>query len=205
MQSKGIGRFLGLSLLALLGLMVPWYFVAEWLAAPALELAGGLMHLFFPTWAEGVQRSGTVGALITRVGVYIPQQGQLLLADMTPEVNFLKYGYGVVLLWALLLASRPARWLSKIAIGTVALVPVQAASLCFHWLRDIAFQGGAKAQMTTHITGWQLEAIAFAYQFSFLVLTPLVPVMIWLLLDKGFLQKLLKPEEMHVTASRSNH
>lgn len=191
MQPEGIGRFLGLSLLALLGLMVPWYFVAEWLAAPALELAGWLMHLSFPTWAEGVQRSGTVGALITRVGVYIPQQGQLLLADMTPEVNFLKYGYGVVLLWTLLLASRPPRWLLKIAIGTVTLVPLQAASLCFHWLRDIAFQGGAKAQMTTYITGWQLEAIAFAYQFSFLVLTPLVPVMIWLLLDKGFLQKIL--------------
>ena len=117
MQADGIGRFLGWSLLALLVLMVPWYFLAEWLAAPALELAGGLMHFVFPTWAEGVQRSGTVGALITRVGVYIPQQGQMLLADMTPEVNFLKYGYGVVLLWAMLLASRPPKWLLKIAIG----------------------------------------------------------------------------------------
>jgi hypothetical protein len=148
------------------------------------------MHFFYPTWAEGVQRTGTVGVLLTRVGVYIPQQGQMLLADMTPEVNFLKYGYGVVLLWAMLLASRPHKWLLKIAIGTVVLIPVQAMSLCFHWLRDIAFQGGPKAQMTTHIVGWQLEAIAFAYQFSFLVLTPLAPVIIWLLLDKDFLKQL---------------
>ena len=196
LQADGIGRFVGGTLLALLVLMVPWYFVAEWLAAPALELAGGLMHFFFPTWAEGVQRTGTVGALITRVGVYIPQQGQMLLADMTPEVNFLKYGYGVVLLWAMLLASRPPRWLLKIAIGTLVLVPVQAASLCFHWLRDIAFQGGAKAQMTTHIAGWQLEAIAFAYQFSFLVLTPLVPVILWLALDPGFLKRMLQSDDM---------
>jgi hypothetical protein len=189
MQPNGIGRFLGLSLLALLALMVPWYYMANGLAAPAIELAGGLMHFFFP-WAEGVQRTGTVGVLLTRVGVYIPQQGQMLLADMTPEVNFLKYGYGVVLLWAMLLASRPPKWLLKIAIGTLVLVPVQALSLCFHWLRDIVFQGGPKAQMTTHIVGWQLEAIAFAYQFSFLVLTPLAPVIIWVLLDKGFLKQL---------------
>jgi len=166
MQPSGIGRFLGLSLLALLALMVPWYFIAHWMAAPAIELAGSLMHLFFPAWAEGVQRSGTVGVLLTRVGMYIPQQGQMLLA------------------------SRPPKWLLKIAIGTVVLVPVQAISLCFHWLRDIAFQGGPKAQMTTHIVGWQLEAIAFAYQFSFLVLTPLAPVIIWLLLDKDFLKQL---------------
>ena len=190
MQPNGIGRFLGLSLLALLALMVPWYFMANGLAAPASELAGGLMHFVYPAWAEGVQRTGTVGVLLTRVGVYIPQQGQMLLADMTPEVNFLKYGYGVVLLWALLLASRPPKWLLKIALGTVVLIPVQAMSLCFHWLRDIAFQGGPKAQMTTHIVGWQLEAIAFAYQFSFLVLTPLAPVIIWLLLDKDFLKQL---------------
>jgi hypothetical protein len=189
MQPNGIGRFLGLSLLALLALMVPWYYMANGLAAPAIELAGGLMHFFFP-WAEGVQRTGTVGVLLTRVGVYIPQQGQMLLADMTPEVNFLKYGYGVVLLWAMLLASRPPKWLLKIAIGTVVLVPMQSIGLCFHWLRDIAFQGGPKAQMTTHIVGWQLEAIAFAYQFSFLVLTPLAPVIIWVLLDKGFLKQL---------------
>jgi len=199
LQADGIGRFLGWSLLALLVLMVPWYFLAEWLAAPALELAGGLMHFVFPTWAEGVQRSGTVGALITRVGVYIPQQGQMLLADMTPEVNFLKYGYGVVLLWAMLLASRPPRWLLKIAIGTLVLVPVQAVSLCFHWLRDIAFQGGAKAQMTTHIAGWQLEAIAFAYQFSFLVLTPLVPVIVWLALDPQFVKPLWEQPSPHKT------
>ena len=189
MQPSGIGRFLVLSLLALLALMVPWYYMANGLAAPAIELAGGLMHFFFP-WAEGVQRTGTVGVLLTRVGVYIPQQGQMLLADMTPEVNFLKYGYGVVLLWAMLLASRPPKWLLKIAIGTVVLVPMQAIGLCFHWLRDIAFQGGPKAQMTTHIVGWQLEAIAFAYQFSFLVLTPLAPVIVWLLLDKDFLKQL---------------
>ena len=189
MQPSGIGRFLVLSLLALLALMLPWYYMANGLAAPAIELAGGLMHFFFP-WAEGVQRTGTVGVLMTRVGVYIPQQGQMLLADMTPEVNFLKYGYGVVLLWAMLLASRPPKWLLKIAIGTVVLVPMQAIGLCFHWLRDIAFQGGPKAQMTTHIVGWQLEAIAFAYQFSFLVLTPLAPVIIWLLLDKDFLKQL---------------
>jgi hypothetical protein len=44
--------------------------------------------------------------------------------------------------------------------------------------------------------GWQLEAIAFAYQFSFLVLTPLVTVILWLALDPGFLKRMLQSDDM---------
>lgn len=196
MQFSLIGRFLALSLLGLLVLMVPWYFLAPYLAAPAIELAGAILHYLYPGWVDGVQRSGTVATLIIRVSIWVNYQGRLVLADMTPDVNFLKYGYGLVLLWAMLLASRPPGWALKLVIGSVALIPVQAMGLCFHWLKDIMVDGGIRAQQVTGITGWRMETVAFGYQFSFLVLTPLVPVLLWLLMDRRFMAHLWVEETL---------
>jgi hypothetical protein len=199
LRSSLIGRFLALSLLGLLVLMVPWYFLAPYLAAPAIELAAGMLHYVYPGWVDGVQRSGTVATLITRVSIWVNYQGRMAMADMAPDVNFLKYGYGQVLLWAMLLASRPPRWALKLVIGSVALIPVQAVGLCFHWLKDIMIQGGDRAQQVTGIAGWQMEAVAFGYQFSFLVLTPLVPVLLWLLMNRHFMAHLWLEETLAQT------
>jgi hypothetical protein len=177
MQHK-LYQFLGLSLVALLVLMVPWYFAAPWLGVPAIEIAGAFMKGLF-AWVQGVERQGTMAVLLTQVPVWVPAQGRLVVADMTPEASFLTYGYGMALLWALVLASRPVNWPRKLLLGTLLLVPLQAMALCFHWLRMVAFQGGALAQQATHLSGWQLEAIAYGYQFSFLMLTPLAPVILW--------------------------
>jgi hypothetical protein len=37
------------------------------------------------------------------------------------------------------------------------------------------------------VAQWQLEAIAFAYQMSTLLLPTLTPVVLWLLFDRAFL------------------
>lgn len=175
-------RFLGLSLLLLLALMVPWYFVAPWLGLPAIELGGVFMKMLFH-WVDGVQREGTTAVLQTHVPMWVSSQGRMVQADMTPEASFLTYGYGMSLFWALVLASRPAHWPRKLVLGTLVLVPLQAIALCFHWLKVVGFQGGVVAQQTTHLWGWQLEAIAYGYQFCFLVLTPLAPVVLWAVME----------------------
>jgi hypothetical protein len=40
------------------------------------------------------------------------------------------------------------------------------------------------------VSRWMLEIIAYFDQFSFLVITPLVPVILWLILDRSFVNKL---------------
>ena len=185
MTNSRIARFLITSVVALVVLIVPWYYLSPYLAAPVVTAAGELMQFTF-SWVKGYERHGTVGTLVTSLYVFVPQNGRLIMADMAPEVNYRTYGYGLALLWALLIASRAQRMAYKMALGTLILVPSQAISMCFRWLREALLTAGADVWQQTGLPRWTAEVIAYGYQFGFLMLTPLVPVLLWLVLDRAF-------------------
>jgi hypothetical protein len=184
-----IGRFMLWSVFWLLGLMPLWYYLAPYLAAPAIELAGAVMDGLF-NWVSGVERAGTIATLVTRIAVQVPRDNGYAMGELTPEANFLTYGYGVVLFWAAMLASRPQHLSLKLPLGTLALVPIQSWGLCFQWLKDIAFFPAPQAREYTQLQGWELDAIGLGYQLGYLVLTPLAPVLLWMLTDRRFIARL---------------
>ena len=191
MLPSRISGFVLRSLAWLLALMVPWYYLSPYLGAPVISLAGESMQFMF-RWAEGVERHGAIGTLVTRLNVLVSQGSQVGMAQLTPEVDYRSFGYGVVLLWALLLASASsARQLpAKMVIGTAVLIPLQSASLCFYWLRDVALGSGPDVLQQTGLRPWATEVIAYGYQFGFLMLTPLAPVLLWLFLERHFVHAL---------------
>lgn len=67
-----IGRFLVPSIGWLLALMLPWYHLSPWLAAPVVALAGEAMGLAFP-WALRAEAHGVVCTLPTQLDVLVPQ------------------------------------------------------------------------------------------------------------------------------------
>jgi hypothetical protein len=184
-----IARFLLVSMVALVGLIVPWYYLSPYLATPVIAAAGELMLWLF-RWVEGVEQHGTVGTLLTSLNVLVPQGGRLVVAQLSPEVNYRSFGYGLALFYALMLASWPTRLWLKLALGTCLLVPSQVVSMCFRWLRDALLVSGPEVLEQTGLPRWALEVIAYGYQFGFLMLTPLVPVLLWLALDRRFVQQL---------------
>lgn len=189
MPLSRIARFLLVSMVALIGLIVPWYYLSPYLATPVIAAAGELMQWLF-RWVEGVEQHGTVGTLLTSLNVLVPQGGRLVVAQLSPEVNYRSFGYGLALFYALMLASWPTRLWLKLALGTCLLVPSQVVSMCFRWLRDALLVSGPEVLEQTGLPRWALEVIAYGYQFGFLMLTPLVPVLLWLALDRRFVQQL---------------
>ena len=172
---KAIGLFL-----AGLGL---WYVLGDgfaWVGGQVVRLA---VALFFPAWAEGVEIHGATLTLLTHLPAPamagVPE-GQVAL--LSPEVEFLKYGYGVPLLAALLLASGAHRALAKIALGWLALLPFQAWGVCFDWLKILAIEAGLG-----EFSPLGRELIALGYQFGYLLLPSLVPILLWAMLDKRFI------------------
>lgn len=139
--------------------MLPWYFLSPYLAAPVIDGAGALMQFGFH-WVEGVQREGTVGTLLTTLDVIVPQGQRLAVGQLTPEADYRTFGYGLVLLWALLLGSRPKRLPARLLIGSMALFPLQAISLCFEWLKDSVIAGGPQVLAQTGLPHGSLEVIA---------------------------------------------
>lgn len=182
-------RFLVTSVIALVVLIIPWYYLSHYLAAPVISIAGQLMDLGFG-WVDGFERRETVGTLITNLNVLVNQNGRLVVAQLAPEVNYRTFGYGLVLFWALLIASRPERMWFKMALGTLILVPSQVFSVCFRWLREALLSNSAEVLSQAGVSRWMLEVIAYFDQLGFLIITPLVPVLLWLALDRAFINKL---------------
>ena len=195
MTNSRIARFLLTSVVALVVLIVPWYYLSPYIAIPVVAVAGELMQFTFG-WVKGYEQHGTVGTLITSLHVFVPQNGRLEIADMAPEVNYRTYGYGLALLWALLIASRAQRMAFKMALGTLILVPSQAVSMCFRWLREALLTAGIDVWQQTGLPRWVAEVIAYGYQFGYLMLTPLVPVLLWLVLDRAFVRQLWMEESL---------
>ena len=189
MRTTLIGRFLLLSILWLIVLLPLWYWAAQWFAAPAVWLAGTVMKTAF-SWVESWSQEGVTAVLHTLVQVRVPGAQGDRLGELAPEVSYPTYGYGLVLLWAMLLASRTERWWLKGLIGTVLLVPAQAWGICFQWLRDVALTSGPYGAAYLGYSPLTLNAIAYGYQFGFLMLPPVAPILLWLAFNKRFVAAL---------------
>lgn len=189
MRATLIGRFLLLAIVWLALLLPLWYWAARWLATPPIWLAGTVMKGLF-RWVEGFEQQGVTAVLYTFVQVRMPGQSGDVLGELTPEVTYPIYGYGMVLLWAMLLAARSERWWLKGLVGSVILIPAQAWGICFQWLRDVAITAGPTGLAYLGYPQWALEVIAYGYQFGFLMLTPVAPIMLWLLFNKRFVAAL---------------
>lgn len=164
-------------------LLALWFLVAPWLAIPVGALAGGAMRQCFPGWVEAVERSGTTYALLTSLPV-ASEGGRI--GALTLETSYLRFGYGLPLLPALLLASRARRAPLKAGAGILVLMPFQAWGVVFEWLQQALFTGGPLAVQRLGFAGWQVEIVALGYQLGSLAWPTLAPVLLWLALDRRF-------------------
>ena len=189
MRNTLIGRFLLLSILWLALLLPLWYWAARWLAMPSIWLAGTVMKMMF-AWVDGWAQEGVNAVLHTLVQVRMPGAQGDVLGELAPEASYPTYGYGLVLLWAMLLASRTERWWLKGLIGSLLLIPAQAWGISFQWLRDVVLMSGTHGATYLKWSPLAQNAVAYGYQFGFLMLTPVAPILLWLAFNKRFVAAL---------------
>jgi hypothetical protein len=187
MRPSLVGLFLLKAIAWFMVCLFVWYQLGSLLTVPVSLLAGAVVASVFPDWAEGVEQAGTTLALLTGLemtGMAGGAEGQI--AVLVPEVGFLKYGYGLPLLIALLLASNARHLLAKVALGALALLPFQVWGVSFDWLKQAGIDTGAAP-----FSPIARELIALGYQFGYLVMPALVPVMLWVAMDRRFLTSFL--------------
>jgi hypothetical protein len=189
MRATLIGRFLLLAIIWLIVLLPAWYWLARWLAVPPIWLAGTVMKALFG-WVDGFQQEGVTAVLRTLVQVRMPGPQGDVLGELAPEVSYPTYGYGLALLWAMLLAARTERWWLKGLIGSLLLFAAQAWGICFQWLRDVVLLSGPAGAAYLNYPRWAGELVAYGYQLGFLMLTPVAPIMLWLLFNRRFVAAL---------------
>lgn len=189
MRATLIGRFLLLAIVWLALLLPAWYWAAKWLAAPPIWLAGTVMQSLF-SWVDGFEQEGVNAVLHTLVQVRMQGPTGDVLGELAPEVSYPTYGYGLVLLWAMLLAARTPGWWWKGLLGSLLLVPAQAWGICFQWLRDVVILSGPSGAAYLQYPRWVNDVVAYGYQFGFLMMAPVAPILLWLLFNRHFVAAL---------------
>ncbi len=183
-----VGGFFLRVLLWLVPLLAAWYWAREWLAVPVAWVAEQVMRGVFSYWVTGSELEGTTQTLLTALEIRAPD-GRV--GDLTPTANILSYAYGTPFAAALLLAVDLRGWWWKLPLAALALIPFQALSVCFTWLMQVAVLTGPQTAAQTGFDVWDTNFFAAGYQLGYLLLPTLVPVLVWLALDRRVVAALL--------------
>ena len=114
-------------------------------------------------------------------------------------VNPLIFGYGLPLLFGLVMASGVS-FLRKLAVlfgGYMAVMLIQVWGVVWQSLKMMAFNFGEETAQVISDAGISFELIALCYQLGVLILPPLVPIIIWVLANWTLIEQFTgyKPEK----------
>ncbi|AEF92308.1 MULTISPECIES: exosortase H-associated membrane protein [Delftia] len=187
-----ISRFAALAMGGIVVLTLAWTLAAGWLAVPVSGMSKWVLENAANGWVQRVDLE-TPRSLVVNSSVQVSnEQTGWRRAEAIVEVDPARYGYGLPVLVAMLLAAwGPGRWW-RILVGYVALLPLQTFSVVSQVLMQLCLA----ARLDLNVLGiqtWQLEAIVYAYQMGGLMVPTLCPVLLWLALDMGFVRRVLLP------------
>jgi hypothetical protein len=184
--APSMARFVLRTFLWLPPCFAAWYFIAPAHAA----LVGGMARLWVDLVKSGlvsaIERQGSELAFVTTLEVH-PVPGQTAL--LVPDMNTLLYTYGLAFFLALMLAARTKAW--KILVGAAMLLPFQAWGVAFDFLSQVGVRLGSEVAVQAGLAGWRGEAIALGYQVGSLIFPPLIPIVLWALFSRAFIESVL--------------
>ena len=98
-------------------------------------------------------------------------------------VNPLIYGFGLPLLFGLVMASGVSflRKMATLLIGYVCIMLIQVWGVVWQTMKMLAFNFGPDAHQLVIDSGVSDEVIALCYQLGVLIFPPLVPIVLWVL------------------------
>jgi len=170
-----------------------WFYAAPLLVLPAKYLASTVMQLWQADLFNGIEQHRFLFHVQTLIFPqdYNGQDVKLAVLDVT--VNPMKYGYGLAV-FAGLVVSVPDLSLKskllKLMIGYVVVNVIQANGVFWETCKSLLFSGGGDAFHAINDTGISHNLIAAMYQMSYLILPAVIPIVVWVLLNKRFIEEI---------------
>lgn len=189
-----IGELLILAALWMLFGFMIWYYLsafhgvpARWIAEQGLSAAlGDAFYNIVPNLDKHY-----LFQVQTRIPFRFPDGSDGALGFI---VNPLVYGYGLPLLFGLIMAtSQPLfRKLVVLLAGWAMIALVQAWGVFWESLKTMAFTFGGDAREAVLATGLSESLIALCYQLGALILPALVPVIVWVLGNRDEIEHFIR-------------
>ena len=187
-----------------------WFWFAAPLAWPVIQLAKLVLLKMWPSLFTAVSQGADLldaqGRVLAHPG-YLMQLSSGVLVNaaapgtpaqfgfLEPVVNPMIYGYALPLFAGLVLAtplSRTQRALQIVA-GTVLIWLAQAFGVIAESLKSVGLDAGSAGMEAIRRAGLHPEAIALSYQFGYLILPALLPVVLWIACNRPFIESLIRP------------
>jgi hypothetical protein len=186
-----------------------WFAFAAAFAWPVIALAKLVLLQAWPTLftaiGQGADLLDAQGHVLAHPG-YLMQitSGVLVNAApagapphfgfLEPVINPMVYGYALPLFAGLVLATPLTRLrrLRQLAIGMPLIWCAQALGVVAESLKSLALDAGPAGAEAAQRAGVSLEFVALCYQFGYLILPALVPVALWIVLNRSFIEMLTR-------------
>ncbi len=177
-----------------------WFLFAQAIVQPVLLLAKLILTTWMPDVFVGVQTNKYLFEWITTLPVdaaTIAAAGGKAVGA-TVDTNPMIYGYGLPILAGLVMATplSTKKRLKQIAIAAVVVWLVQTNGVVWEAIKHVGLEGGPTgfALITGH--GITPNILAFLYQLAYLILTPLTPILLWIVMNRDFIEQLLQVESL---------
>ncbi len=167
-----------------------WFAFAGVMVTPVLWLSKAVLLSWMPEIFVDIQRNQHAFNVLSSL-VAQTEPGKQLVVDFM--INPMIYGYGLPVIAGLALAtpnSIGTRW-RQIAIGAVVIWLVQLNGVVWDVLQYVntGLDGGTAAIAKHHLSP---TFLALMYQFGYLILPPLTPVLLWALMNRKFIDNLIQ-------------
>ncbi len=167
-----------------------WYVLVPLLHWPIRWFLSGMALLGVPEFVTGVSQTLAGFEFQTNLSPGTTA-GQPFRPDavIAVTVDARLYTYGAALMAALTLAAwERGRW-RYLATGWLVLLPFQMLAVYAVGMKQIVIDGGAAVAAQIDWARWQIETIAYLYQFSTLIMPPVTAIAVWLVLHKRFVER----------------
>lgn len=169
---------------------IAWYFITPVLIYIIAFLSKAILSFVASSSVVDVDPVGHVLHIVTPFASSAPteeNQGQLVFV-----INAMKYGYGIALFIAMLLATpdKINNKLQNIYIGVLILILVQTWGVTFDTLQTLLFKFGREIGETLNTTAFTREVIALCYQLGYLILPAVTPILLWFTMYQEHLAKI---------------
>ena len=168
-----------------------WYYLSAFHGIPVRMLASEILSLVLGDDFMDIVPNPDRHYLFqvqTRIPFVFPDGSREALGFI---VNPLIYGFGLPLLFGLVMASG-ATFLRKLGVllaGYVCVMLIQVWGVVWQSLKMLAFNFGADAHQVVADAGISDELIALCYQLGVLILPPLAPVILWVLANWSLVEQ----------------
>jgi hypothetical protein len=188
-----------------------WFWFAAPLCWPVIALAKSILPHVWPSLFTGASQGADLidaqGHILAHPGYLMQISGNVLVnaapvgqppkfGFLEPVVNPMIYGYSLPLFAGLVLAT-PLRRMQRfvqIVVGGFVIVVSQTFGVIGESLKSVTIDAGAEGLKAAQQAGLPLNLIALWYQFGYLILPALVPAVLWIVLNRPFIESLINPD-----------